>query len=78
MCVCFCVCRQYMVTIPAVVEAGVETKFCVSLLQPSETLVMNVSLISQQKKTVLFTETSSTEFHTCAQFQVTSPDSFVS
>uniref|UniRef100_A0A671V4N6 Alpha-2-macroglobulin domain-containing protein n=1 Tax=Sparus aurata TaxID=8175 RepID=A0A671V4N6_SPAAU len=70
MCICFCGCRQYMVAIPAVVEAGAQTRFCVSLLQPSETLVMTVTLISQEKRTVLFEKTTSTEFHTCVQFQV--------
>uniref|UniRef100_A0A671UYU7 Alpha-2-macroglobulin domain-containing protein n=1 Tax=Sparus aurata TaxID=8175 RepID=A0A671UYU7_SPAAU len=60
---------QYMVAIPAVVEAGAQTRFCVSLLQPSETLVMTVTLISQEKRTVLFEKTTSTEFHTCVQFQ---------
>uniref|UniRef100_A0A671UXE6 Alpha-macroglobulin receptor-binding domain-containing protein n=1 Tax=Sparus aurata TaxID=8175 RepID=A0A671UXE6_SPAAU len=59
----------YMVAIPAVVEAGAQTRFCVSLLQPSETLVMTVTLISQEKRTVLFEKTTSTEFHTCVQFQ---------
>ncbi|KAM8768605.1 alpha-2-macroglobulin-P-like [Acanthopagrus schlegelii] len=60
---------QYMVATPAVIEAGAQTKFCASLLQPSETLVMTVTLISQEKRTVLFEETTSTEFHTCVQFQ---------
>lgn len=59
-----------MVAIPAVVEAGAQTRFCVSLLQPSETLVMTVTLISQEKRTVLFEKTTSTEFHICVQFQV--------
>ncbi|KAM8768284.1 uncharacterized protein AB9X84_021088 isoform 1-T1 [Acanthopagrus schlegelii] len=58
-----------MVATPAVIEAGAQTKFCASLLQPSETLVMTVTLISQEKRTVLFEETTSTEFHTCVQFQ---------
>lgn len=70
--------RQYMVAIPAVIEAGADTKFCASLLQPSKTLVMmTITLLSQQKKTVLFQKTSSSEFHTCAQFQVTSSHSIV-
>lgn len=61
-----------MVTIPAVIEAGAETKFCVSLLQPNEAVDMTITLISSKKKEVLFQKTSSTEFHTCVQFQVTS------
>ena len=74
MCVCFCGCRQYMVTIPAVVEAGAETKFCASLVQPNEILVMTVTLMSKNKNTTLLEKTSGTEFHTCVQFQVTSQD----
>lgn len=74
MCVCFCVCRQYMVAIPAVLEAGAETKFCASLLQPNETLVMTVTLMSQEKNTTLLQKTSSEAFHSCEQFQVSSSD----
>uniref|UniRef100_A0A8P4KS46 Alpha-2-macroglobulin-like n=1 Tax=Dicentrarchus labrax TaxID=13489 RepID=A0A8P4KS46_DICLA len=69
MCVCFCVCRQYMVAIPAVLEAGAKTKFCASLLQPNETLVMTVTLMSQEKNTTLLQKTSSEAFHSCEQFQ---------
>lgn len=75
--VCFCGCRQYMVVIPAVVEAGAETKFCASLLQPSEPLVMTITLFSQEKNTTLLHKTSSAEFHTCVQFQVTSSHSLI-
>uniref|UniRef100_A0A671U9I5 Alpha-2-macroglobulin-like n=1 Tax=Sparus aurata TaxID=8175 RepID=A0A671U9I5_SPAAU len=53
-------CRQYMVAIPAVLEAGAKTKFCVSLLQPNETLVMTVTLVSQEKITTLLQKTSIT------------------
>ena len=63
-----------MVTIPAVVEAGAETKFCASLVQPNEILVMTVTLMSKNKNTTLLEKTSGTEFHTCVQFQVTSQD----
>uniref|UniRef100_A0A671UC62 Uncharacterized protein n=1 Tax=Sparus aurata TaxID=8175 RepID=A0A671UC62_SPAAU len=62
-------CRQYMVAIPAVLEAGAKTKFCVSLLQPNETLVMTVNLVFQEKITTLFQKTSSQEFHECIQFE---------
>ena len=65
-------CRQYMVAIPAVLEAGAKTKFCASLLQPNETLVMTVTLVSQEKNTTLLQKTSSTEFHDCIQFEVSS------
>ncbi|XP_047450995.1 alpha-2-macroglobulin-like isoform X2 [Mugil cephalus] len=60
---------QYMVAIPAVLEAGAETKFCASLLQPSETLVMTVTLMSEQQNTTLFTKSSSKKFHICSQFK---------
>nr|XP_046244328.1 alpha-2-macroglobulin-like [Scatophagus argus] len=63
---------HFMVAIPAVVEAGAETRFCASVLKATESLVMNITLISQEKETVLFQKTSSTEFHTCAQFQAPS------
>uniref|UniRef100_A0A671UD97 Alpha-2-macroglobulin bait region domain-containing protein n=1 Tax=Sparus aurata TaxID=8175 RepID=A0A671UD97_SPAAU len=58
-----------MVAIPAVLEAGAKTKFCVSLLQPNETLVMTVNLVFQEKITTLFQKTSSQEFHECIQFE---------
>uniref|UniRef100_A0A3Q1J1K2 Alpha-2-macroglobulin bait region domain-containing protein n=1 Tax=Anabas testudineus TaxID=64144 RepID=A0A3Q1J1K2_ANATE len=60
----------YMVAIPAVLEAGSETKFCASLLQPEETLTMTVSLISDDERTTLLKQTSSEEFHICHQFKV--------
>ena len=63
-----------MVAIPAVLEAGAKTTFCVSLLQPNETLVMTVTLVSQEKITTLLYKTSSQEFHDCIQFEVSSPN----
>ncbi|XP_078102953.1 alpha-2-macroglobulin-like [Sander vitreus] len=61
---------QYMVAIPAILESGAETKFCASLLQPSETLEMRVILMSQEANTTLLKKTSSKEFHTCTKFKV--------
>uniref|UniRef100_A0A8D3CNB8 Si:ch211-212c13.8 n=1 Tax=Scophthalmus maximus TaxID=52904 RepID=A0A8D3CNB8_SCOMX len=67
----FRVCRQYMVAIPSLLEAGAETKFCVSLLQPNETLDMTITLSSEeQNTTTLLKKTTSEEFHECLQFQV--------
>uniref|UniRef100_A0A7N8XM52 Alpha-2-macroglobulin-P-like n=1 Tax=Mastacembelus armatus TaxID=205130 RepID=A0A7N8XM52_9TELE len=60
----------YMVAVPAVLEAGAETKFCASLLQPNEPLVMTVSLTSEGNNSTLLKQTSSEEFHICAQFKV--------
>lgn len=61
-----------MVAIPAVLEAGAETKFCASLLQPNETVVMTVTLRSQDKNTTLLKQIISEEFHACNHFQVSS------
>uniref|UniRef100_A0A3Q3L225 Alpha-2-macroglobulin-like n=1 Tax=Mastacembelus armatus TaxID=205130 RepID=A0A3Q3L225_9TELE len=66
---------QYMVAVPAVLEAGAETKFCASLLQPNETLVMTVSLTSEERRrrrrgSTLLKQRASVEFHICAQFKV--------
>ncbi|KAK2912862.1 alpha-2-macroglobulin-like [Channa argus] len=60
---------EYMVAIPAVIEAGAETKFCASLLKPNETLLMTITLISPEESTVLLKHSSSEEFHTCTQFK---------
>nr|XP_054590322.1 ovostatin-like [Nothobranchius furzeri] len=65
---------HYMVAFPAVLEAGAETKFCVSLFQPNETLVLTVTLRSQERNTTLCEKTSSTEFHDCLQCQIPSVD----
>uniref|UniRef100_A0A4W5JH62 Alpha-2-macroglobulin bait region domain-containing protein n=1 Tax=Hucho hucho TaxID=62062 RepID=A0A4W5JH62_9TELE len=61
--------RVYMVTIPAVIQAGSEAKLCASLLQPNETLVMTVSLIADGQSKSLLQESSDQEFHRCFQFQ---------
>uniref|UniRef100_A0A8C9X886 Alpha-2-macroglobulin n=1 Tax=Sander lucioperca TaxID=283035 RepID=A0A8C9X886_SANLU len=74
---CVCGCRQYMVAIPAILESGAETKFCASLLQPSETLEMSVTLMSQEKNTILLKKSSSKEFHTCTEFKVSMQDEVV-
>ncbi|KAK2912863.1 alpha-2-macroglobulin-like [Channa argus] len=63
---------QYIVTIPAVLEAGAETKFCTSLLQPNETLVMTVTLSSDKQDTTLLKRKSKRGFHICTQFKVPS------
>ncbi|XP_045930036.1 ovostatin [Micropterus dolomieu] len=61
---------QYLVAIPAVLEAGAETKLCASLLQPNETLDMTVTLMSQKQHITLLQKTTKAEFHSCVQFQV--------
>uniref|UniRef100_A0A667ZPC4 Alpha-2-macroglobulin bait region domain-containing protein n=1 Tax=Myripristis murdjan TaxID=586833 RepID=A0A667ZPC4_9TELE len=70
--VCFCGYRHYMVAIPAVLEAGADTQFCASLLQPNETLLMTVTLTSQAENRTLLTEKADTDLHTCVKFKVTS------
>uniref|UniRef100_A0A8D0CSI2 Alpha-2-macroglobulin-like n=1 Tax=Sander lucioperca TaxID=283035 RepID=A0A8D0CSI2_SANLU len=69
-CMCVCGCRQYMVAIPAILESGAETKFCASLLEPSQTLEMSVTLMCQEANTILLKKSSSKEFHTCTEFKV--------
>uniref|UniRef100_A0A6Q2XYG6 Alpha-macroglobulin receptor-binding domain-containing protein n=1 Tax=Esox lucius TaxID=8010 RepID=A0A6Q2XYG6_ESOLU len=60
---------SYLVTIPAVIPAGLEARFCASLLQPKETLVMTISLIGDEQNSTLLRESSDQEFHRCFQFQ---------
>uniref|UniRef100_A0A667ZFY2 Alpha-2-macroglobulin bait region domain-containing protein n=1 Tax=Myripristis murdjan TaxID=586833 RepID=A0A667ZFY2_9TELE len=61
---------HYMVAIPAVLEAGADTQFCASLLQPNETLLMTVTLTSQAENRTLLTEKADTDLHTCVKFKV--------
>uniref|UniRef100_A0A4W5JHJ8 Alpha-2-macroglobulin-like n=1 Tax=Hucho hucho TaxID=62062 RepID=A0A4W5JHJ8_9TELE len=69
-----CVCQEtprpvYMVAIPAVIQAGSEAKLCASLLQPTETLVMTISLIADEQSKIILQESSDQEFHRCFLFQ---------
>uniref|UniRef100_A0A3P8YIN4 Alpha-2-macroglobulin bait region domain-containing protein n=1 Tax=Esox lucius TaxID=8010 RepID=A0A3P8YIN4_ESOLU len=67
--ICVIVFMSYLVTIPAVIPAGLEARFCASLLQPKETLVMTISLIGDEQNSTLLRESSDQEFHRCFQFQ---------
>uniref|UniRef100_A0A4W5JDS9 Alpha-2-macroglobulin-like n=1 Tax=Hucho hucho TaxID=62062 RepID=A0A4W5JDS9_9TELE len=58
-----------MVAIPAVIQAGSEAKLCASLLQPTETLVMTISLIADEQSKIILQESSDQEFHRCFLFQ---------
>ncbi|CAL8350284.1 unnamed protein product [Lota lota] len=60
----------YTVTIPAVLEAGAESRFCVSLLRPNETLHMTVTLMSKEENITLFQQKSDDQFHQCILFKV--------
>uniref|UniRef100_A0A668ARA8 Alpha-2-macroglobulin-like n=1 Tax=Myripristis murdjan TaxID=586833 RepID=A0A668ARA8_9TELE len=61
---------HYMVVIPSVLEAGADTQFCASLLQPNETLLMTVTLTSQAENRTLLMEEADTDVHTCVKFKV--------
>ncbi|CAL8360370.1 unnamed protein product [Merluccius merluccius] len=61
---------HYMVTIPAVLEAGAESRFCLSLLRPNETLQMTVTLMSEEENITLFQQTSDEGFRNCILFKV--------
>ncbi|CAL8350313.1 unnamed protein product [Lota lota] len=62
--------RYYTVTVPAVLEAGAESRFCVSLLRPNETLHMTVTLMSKEENITLFQQKSDDEFRQCILFKV--------
>uniref|UniRef100_A0A672JGD0 Alpha-1-macroglobulin-like n=1 Tax=Salarias fasciatus TaxID=181472 RepID=A0A672JGD0_SALFA len=61
---------HYLVPIPAVLEAGAETTFCASVMEPNETLTITVTLVSAEENITLLTHTSDKDFHVCRQFQV--------
>ncbi|XP_059930638.1 alpha-2-macroglobulin-like [Gadus macrocephalus] len=60
----------YIVTIPAVLEAGAGSRFCLSLLRPNETLQMTVTLMSEDENITLFQQTSDKQFRQCILFKV--------
>uniref|UniRef100_A0A3B5LAV3 Alpha-2-macroglobulin bait region domain-containing protein n=1 Tax=Xiphophorus couchianus TaxID=32473 RepID=A0A3B5LAV3_9TELE len=66
------VCRHYMVAMPAILEAGAQTKLCAILMEPNETLTMTVTLALQEQNIILHEKTSGEEFLECIQFQVPS------
>ncbi|XP_065816801.1 alpha-2-macroglobulin-like protein 1 [Labrus bergylta] len=63
---------HYMVAIPAVVEAGAESRFSVSLMKPSGIMVMTITLRTKQATLTLLHKISSLEFHNVFKFQVPS------
>ncbi|CAJ1065980.1 alpha-2-macroglobulin-like protein 1 isoform X1 [Xyrichtys novacula] len=65
---------QYLVAVPKVLEAGAESKYCVSLLQPDEPLNITITLTSEEEETVLLKTTASMEFHQCYIFQAPMED----
>ncbi|XP_005937451.1 alpha-2-macroglobulin-like protein 1 [Haplochromis burtoni] len=62
---------QYLVAVPAVLESGAETKFCVSVLELTEPVVVNVTLKSTAKSATLMSlHTCIQDVHTCIAFSV--------
>lgn len=60
--------------VPAVLESGAETKFCVSVLELTEPVVVNVTLKSTAKSTTLMSlHTCIQDVHTCIAFSVSFP-----
>ncbi|XP_058269792.1 alpha-2-macroglobulin-like isoform X1 [Hemibagrus wyckioides] len=53
----------FIVTFPAVIEAGSNAKLCASLLKPNETLQINVYLIHNNQSRTLLHETVEKDFH---------------
>ncbi|XP_065137347.1 alpha-2-macroglobulin-like [Paramisgurnus dabryanus] len=60
---------RFLVTFPAVIQSGSESKLCASLLNPRESLVMNVQVVDGNQSTLLLQSRSSEEFHRCFNFQ---------
>ncbi|XP_029028275.1 alpha-2-macroglobulin-like protein 1 [Betta splendens] len=60
----------YMVVVPAVLEAGAQTQFCANLLQPTENLLMTITLTSDEKVMTLLNKRSNTAFNICTAFRV--------
>lgn len=56
--------------VPGVIESGTEAKFCASLLELNQAVVMTVVLKSKEKNTTLLERTSDKKFHDCTEFQV--------
>lgn len=59
-----------MVAVPAILEAAEESRFCISFLEPKETMTVTVSLKSQELNTTLMQTVSKRDFHQCRDFQV--------
>ncbi|XP_047663989.1 alpha-2-macroglobulin-like [Tachysurus fulvidraco] len=59
----------FMVTFPAVIQAGSDAKLCASLMNPNETLQMNILLVHNNQSRTLLQETVEKDFHHCFNFQ---------
>ncbi|XP_056329994.1 alpha-2-macroglobulin-like [Danio aesculapii] len=60
---------SFMVMFPVVIESGSEAKLCASLLNPNESLVMNIYLNHGSQSTLLLQEKAEQEFHRCFNFK---------
>ncbi|XP_001923676.3 alpha-2-macroglobulin [Danio rerio] len=60
---------SFMVMFPIVIESGSEAKLCASLLNPNESLVMNIYLNDGNQSTLLLQEKAEQEFHRCFNFK---------
>ncbi|KAI4885480.1 hypothetical protein NFI96_027047 [Prochilodus magdalenae] len=66
---CFCPLRYFMVTFPAVIESGSVATLCMSLLKPSESLLMTIYLVHNDQDRTFVQERVEEEFHRCSQFK---------
>ncbi|XP_037836837.1 alpha-2-macroglobulin-like protein 1, partial [Kryptolebias marmoratus] len=61
---------HYLVSLPAVLEAGSKAVFCVSLSQPSHHVTLTVTLKAEESDKVLLRKGTSIGFHKCYLFMV--------
>ncbi|KAK3560861.1 hypothetical protein QTP86_022612 [Hemibagrus guttatus] len=61
--------KYFMVTFPAVIEAGSNAKLCASLLKPNETLQMDIYLVHNNQSRTLLQKTVENDFHHCFHFE---------
>uniref|UniRef100_A0A3B3CMN5 Alpha-2-macroglobulin domain-containing protein n=1 Tax=Oryzias melastigma TaxID=30732 RepID=A0A3B3CMN5_ORYME len=71
-CVLKSACRYFLVTVPAVLQAGTKTQFCAILYEPGEFVVMTVHLKSEDSSQTLLKKGTSNSFMKCFSFHVSS------
>uniref|UniRef100_A0A3B3CPZ6 Alpha-2-macroglobulin domain-containing protein n=1 Tax=Oryzias melastigma TaxID=30732 RepID=A0A3B3CPZ6_ORYME len=69
-CVLKSACRYFLVTVPAVLQAGTKTQFCAILYEPGEFVVMTVHLKSEDSSQTLLKKGTSNSFMKCFSFHV--------
>lgn len=65
-------CRYFLVTVPAVLQAGTKTQFCAVLQEPSEFVIMSVYLKSETGSKSLLRKGTRNSFIKCFSFHVSS------